>query len=58
MGTGDSVTERGCARLPTTTTCSSSATDSTASTVTAAPAPAATPRRTSVRKPGSENVTS
>ena len=57
IGTGDSVTDRGYARLPTTTTCSSSSTDRTASTVAVAPAPTATPRRTYVRKPGSVNVT-
>ena len=58
MGTGDSVTERGCARLPTTTTCSSSCTDRAVSRATVAPAPSATPRRTSVWKPVSVNVTS
>ena len=58
MGTGDSVTERGCARLPTTTTCSSSCTDRAVSRVTFAPAPSATPRRASVWKPGSVKVTS
>ena len=58
MGTGDAVTERGRARLPTTTTCSSNCTASSTSRRTVAPAPIATPARTTSRKPGSVNVTS
>ena len=56
MGTADAVTDRGCARLPTTTTRSSSCT--AISTASAATAPAATPSRTTVRNPGRVKVTS
>ena len=55
MGTCDSVTDRGCARLPSTTTRSASSTAISTSTVTAAPAPTATPPRTTVWKPGRVN---
>ncbi len=58
IGTDDSVTDRGWARLPTTTTRSSSCTDSSTSSVIAAPAPTATPARTAVPKSGNVNVTS
>ena len=57
MGTGDSVTERGWPRLPTTTTCSASSTASSTSSAAVAPAPSATARTVSW-KPGSVNVTS
>ena len=57
MGTGDSVTERGWPRLPTTTTCSASSTVSSTSSVFVAPARTSTARTTSW-KPGSVNVTS
>ena len=46
IGTCDSVTERGCARLPTTTTRSSNSTASSTSRVTVASPPTATASRT------------
>ena len=56
-GTADAVTDRGCARLPTTTICSWKRTDSAASSVTVAPALISTTSRI-VAKPGRVNVTS
>ena len=58
MGTADSVTDRGRARLPTTTTRSSSCTAISTSRAATAPSAADTPPRTTVRKPGRVNVTS
>ena len=58
MGTVDSITERGWARLPTTTTRSSNCAVITMSSVVVSDAAIATPRRTSLTKPGSVNVTS
>ena len=58
MGTADSVTDRGRARLPTTTTRSSSPTPISTASGVAAPSASATPPRTTVRKPGRVNVTS
>ena len=58
MGTADAVTDRGRARLPTTTTRSSSCTGISTASVATTPAPAATPSRTTVRNPGRVNVTS
>ena len=52
------VTDRGWARLPTTTTCSSICTAISTSRVVAAPALISTPVRTTSRNPGSVNVTS
>ena len=56
-GTGDSVTERGCARLPTTTTSSSSPIAISMSRVAVAPAPTSTTCAGAL-KPGRVNVTS
>ena len=56
-GTGDSVTERGCARVPTTTTRSSRPTSISTSSMAMAPAPTWTTSAGAL-KPGSENVTS
>ena len=58
MGTADAATDRGCARLPTTTTRSSSCTAISTASAATAPAPAATPSRTTVRNPGRVKVTS
>ena len=58
IGTVDSVTDRGCARLPTTTTRSSSCTAISMSRGTVAPAPISTLSRTTGAKPGRVNVTS
>ncbi len=58
MGTCDSVTDRGWARVPRTTTRSASSTAISTSTVAVAPAPTATPPRTTVWKPDRVNVSS
>ena len=57
MGTCDSVTDRGWARLPRTTTRSSSSTASSTSSVAVASAPTSTASRTASWKPDSVNVT-
>ena len=56
-GTGDSVTERGCARVPTTTTRSSRPISISTSTVAVAPAPTSTTCAGAL-KPGRVNVSS
>ena len=58
IGTGEDVTDRGRARLPTTTTCSASSTVSVTSRLVAAPARTSTPSRTTAWKPGSVKATS
>ncbi len=58
IGTCDSVTDRGWARLPTTTTRSSSSTAIATSRVVVAPAVTSTALRTTVENPDSVNVTS
>ena len=58
IGTVDSTTDRGCARLPTTTTRSSSCTAISTSRVVVVSAPTVTALRAAVVKPGSVNVTS
>ena len=57
MGTCDSVTDRGWARVPRTTTRSASSTAISTSTVAVTPAPTAA-TRTTVWKPGRVNVSS
>ena len=56
-GTADAVTDRGSARLPTTTTCSSSPISISTSTMAVAPALTSTIAAGAL-KPGSENVSS
>ena len=58
IGTGEEVTERGRARLPTTTICSASSTVSVTSRFVASPVRTSTLSRTTAWKPGSVNVTS
>ena len=58
IGTGEAVTDRGWARLPTTTIRSSIATVMSISRVVAAPARMSIPARTTSRNPGSVKVTS
>ena len=57
IGTCDSVTDRGWARVPSTTTRSSSSTASSTSSVAVARAPTSTASRTASWKPDSVNVT-
>ena len=57
-GTGEAVTDRGSARVPTTATVSSSSTPISTSRVTGRPGCTTTPARTAVVNPGRTNVTS